>query len=92
MVTLSKFVCLACEPWLALLCPAVLIVSVCAGPWAKAGGQQGLNMHIRKEGRDKPVGFSFFLSWFLGGNGTGRQEGNRVLGLPSDSSKGKRSC
>ena len=92
MVTLSKFVCLACKPWLPLLCPAVLIVHVCAGPWEKIGGQHRLNMHVRKEGRGKPVGFRFFQPWFGEGNGTGRQDGNGVSELPSDNSKGKRSC
>lgn len=69
MVTLSKFVRLACNPWLPLLCPAVLMVRVCAGPWEKTGEQHGWNMHVRKEGRGKPVGFRIFLPQFQGGNG-----------------------
>lgn len=90
MVTLSKFVCLACKPRLDLLCLAGLIVHV----WLDSGkrwGQHRLNLHMRIEGRGKPVGFRFFSPVFGGESGTERQEGNGVLELPSDSGKGKSS-
>lgn len=77
---MSKFVCLSRKPWLPLLCPAVLIVHVCAGPWEKTGEQCRLNTHVKKGGREgKPVGFRIFLPWFGGGNGD--SEAGRTLGL-----------
>lgn len=71
--------------------PAVLMAHVSDRPQEKTGGWHRLNMHVRKEGRDKPLGFRVFPPWFGGENGTGRQKGNGVLELPSDSGKRKRS-
>lgn len=75
MVTLSKFVCLTCKSQLPLLCPAVLMVHVCAGLWEKTR----LNIHVRKENRGKPDGFYLSLREGMGQGGRKEVE---VLELP----------